>query len=328
MNFSIHNDVPAYVAPPNRRADSLQEAVDGMFDVIYSNPQVTPAVSVIPYSNSVDITDVFVQNDKSKFEAANGWTMEGLGIDDLDASDVTYQDRSSGKGVWSVERFKSQKSDGSYNLSLSKPANEEIPVLSQGEMQTWCNNHYYYYYGTRCIKVSKGPDNRYYIGGYFKSTNGLLTMTQNAPVVRSYVKSLEPAGGTAGHLGAAWGLYSLVPSWQNFFKHDAGKPQKFDKTTEKYLVIMTDGEFNSAQKAGMSSDDIFQYFSSICAKARSKNITIFTVGLKVTDDTKTSLGLQNCVGTTGRYFPVESHEELKDAFIKIGRETGELRLSS
>ncbi len=328
MNFSIHNDSETYVSAPNRRADSLQEAVGGMFDVIYSNPTVTPAVSVIPYANSVDITDVFVKNPKSSFKGANGWTMEGLGIDDLDASDVTYQDRSQGKGVWATERFVRKNSNGSYREDLGSPASRAMPVLSQGTMQTWCHSNYAYYYGTRCIQVAKGPNGQWYKGGYYKATNGILTMTDDSQVVRDYVASFEPKGGTAGHIGAAWGLYTLVPWWNGFFDHEAGKPQAFAETTEKYLVIMTDGEFNSTQDSSMSGDDVFNYFGSICAKARSKDITVFTVGLKVVENTKTDISLRECAGDSGRYFPVADHEELKDAFVKIGRETGGLRISS
>jgi hypothetical protein len=328
MNFSIHNNVESFVSAPNRRADSLQEAVGGMFDVIYSNPTVTPAVSVIPYANSVDITDVYVDNPKSNFEGANGWTLEGLGIEDLDSGDVTYQDRSSGKGVWATERFISQRGNKSYRLNLANPNNSNLAVLSQGEMQSWCNYTYQYYYGSRCISVAQGPNGRWYKDGYFQATNGILTMTEDSQTVRNYVSSLDPKGGTAGHIGAAWGLYTLVPWWDGFFEHEAGRPQAFAETTEKYLVIMTDGEFNSTQNSTMSGDDVFHYFDSICEKARSKDITVFTVGLKVEEDTKTDLSLRDCAGDTGRYFPAADHDELKDAFVKIGRETGGLRISS
>ncbi len=328
MNFGIDNDAPTYVSKPNRRADSLQSAVDGMFDVIYSNPLVTPAVSVIPYASSVDITDVFVNNPISNFKAANNWTMQGLGIDNLQKEDVTYQDHSQGKGVWATERFSHKRSNGSYAVNLSGASSRAIPVLSQGEMQTWCHSNYIWYYGKQCIDVAKGPDNRWYIGGYFNPKNGILAMTDDAQTVRDYVSSFEPVGATAGHLGAAWGLYTLVPWWNGLLDHEAGKPQAFAETTEKYLVIMTDGEFNSTHDSSMSGDDVFAYFTSICAVARSKDITVFTVGLKVTADTKTDLSLRECAGETGRYFSVQDHESLGSAFVKIGRETGGLRISS
>ncbi len=328
MNFSIDSDEERFVSPPNRRADSLQEAVSDMFDVIYSNPNVTPAVSVIPYSTSVDITDLYAENGTSAFQGANGYSLYGLGLSDFNPSDVTYQDHKDGKGVWAAERFVNKRGDGTYNLSLANPGSRSLPILSQTPLQTWCSYRYYYQYGTRCIQVSRGPNGVWYRGGYFKAYNGILGMTKNAQTVREYVASFEPQGGTAGHIGAAWGLYTLVPSWGGFFNHEAGKPQEFSDTTEKYLIIMTDGEFNSAQDSSMSNDDIFSYFSSTCAIARDSNVTIFTVGLKVEEDTKTDVSLRKCAGETGRYFSVDDHDSLKDAFKKIGRETGELRISS
>jgi len=328
MNFGIDGDSETYVTAPDRRADSLQEAVGGMFDVIYGNPQVTPAVSVIPYATSVDVTDLFAANGESSFVGANGYSFESLGIDSLDTSRITYQDHSNGKGVWASERFVSKAGSGSYKINLAKPDNNAIPVLSQGAMQTWCSDKYYYHYGKRCIDVAQAPNGKWYLDGYFKPYNGILPMTANAQTVRDYVAAFEPQGGTAGHIGAAWGLYTLVPSWNGFFDHEAGKPQKFQKATEKYLVIMTDGEFNSAQDSSMTADDVFSYFGSICEKARKKGVTVFTVGLKVEEETKTDISLRECAGTTGRYFPVDDHESLKNAFKKIGRETGQLRISS
>ena len=330
MNFGIDSTAESYVSPPNRRADSLQTAVSGMFDVIYSNPQVTPAVSVIPYATSVDITDMFARNDSGVFTGANGASLYSLGLSNLDLNSILYQNHTSGKGVWAAERFLNQNSDGSYNISLDKPNNgsQAIPVLSQSKMERWCSDRYYRYYGSRCINVSKAPNGKWYIDGYYRPTNGILPMTKDSQTVRNYVSAFEPNGGTAGHIGAAWGLYSLLPSWYSFFDHDAGAPQSLGETTEKYLVIMTDGEFNSAQTSSMWTNDIFTYFSSICAIARENDITIFTVGLKVVEDTKTDLSLRECVGKTGRYFSVDNHEGLKGAFKDIGREAGVLRISS
>ncbi len=328
MNFSIDGNSNVFVAPPNRRADSLQEAVSGMFDVIYANPQVTPAVSVVPYATSVDVTDLFAANGESDFTGANGYSMESLGLDDFDPNEVTYQDHAGGKGVWAVERFISKNSDSSFRMNLASPSRKAVPVLSEGELQQWCHYRYYFYYGTSCINVAQGPNGRWYRDGYFRPHNGILPMTQNSQAVREYVSAFEPNGGTAGHIGAVWGLYTLTPGWHRFFDHDAGKPQPFKEATEKYLVIMTDGEFNSAQDSSLSTNDIFGYFASTCAKARDKGVTIFTVGLKVVENTKTDVSLRECAGDSGRYFSVDDHDSLKNAFKKIGRETGQLRISS
>ncbi len=330
MNYHINNDVAAYVSSPNRRADSLQSAVSGMLDVIYSNPKVTPAVSVIPYASSVDITDLYVAGDQNRFEAVNDLSKAGLGIENLNPASVVYQDRTATKGVWAAERYMSKFSDGSYRISLGKPTDgqREVPVISQGIIQTQCHWTYYYYFGSTCIKYTVDAYGNAYLGSPLQPLSGLMPMTFQRQNVRDYISSLEPEGGTAGHLGLAWGLYSLTPAWNDVFKHDAGEPQKFNQTTEKYLVMMTDGEFNTTHDRDLSGDDIFAYFESVCAAARKKGITIFTVGLKITESSKTDLAMKNCAGDSGRYFPVDDHDSLGGAFIKIGRETGGLRISS
>lgn len=333
MNFSIDSDAAVYVNPPNRRADSLQDAVAGMFDVIYSNPLVTPAVSVVPYSDTVDITDIYVDNSNSKFFGANGWTLEGLGLDDFDAEDTTFQNRfvGTGKGAWATERFLSRRFDNFYNVSLNVPSNSanHVGVLSQGEFQTWCDNSYVWRFGERCIQVAKGPDGRFHRNGYFQAKQGIQTMTTDAETVRSYVKAFEPQGSTAGHLGAAWGIYTLLPEWGTFFDHPAGTPAPLSDDKSKYLVVMTDGEFNSGQRSDMYGVRIFYYFLSMCQKARENGIKIFTVGLKVDKNTNTDISLRACSGSTGHHFPVEDHDSLAKAFVNIGRQTSTgLRISS
>ena len=330
MNFGINSNNNTYVSSPNRRADSLQTAVTSMLDSVYSNPLLTPAISVIPYATSVDITDLFAGNDSNGFTGANGNSLWNLGLGNFDADDVIYQDHSRGKAVWASERFMNQNSDGSYNLSLVKPNNgsQAVPVVSQSAMEQWCSRYYVRRYGSRCINVARAPNGRWYINGYFQPYNGVMPLTKNRQDIRDYIAAFEPKGGTAGHIGAAWGLYSLLPSWNDFFDHPAGAPQDFDDTTEKYLVIMTDGEFNSAQNSSMSENDIFHYFESVCTTAREMGITIFTVGLKVESGTKTDNGLRKCVGDTGRYFSVDNHDELNGAFKNIGRAAGELRIAS
>lgn len=331
MNFGIDSSDTTPVSAPNRRADALQEAVTEMFDVIYSNPLVTPAVSVIPYATSVDITDMFVANDTGLFSGLRGNSLSKLGLSNLDASLINYQDHSDGKAVWTSERFLGKQSGGGYRISLDAPnsGSNTIPVLVEGKKERWCDRSYYWHYGSRCINVIQSPKGQWWLGtSWFKPYNGVLPMTRNAQTVRDYVAAFEPDGGTAGHIGAAWGLYTLIPEWHQFFNHEAGKPQQFSEATEKYLVIMTDGEFNSAHDPSMKTDDVFSYFASVCEAARDKNVTIFTVGLKVVEGTKTDESLKACAGDTGRYFSVDNRHGLKGAFKDIGRETGVLRISS
>jgi len=323
-----------------RRIDGLFEAADAMFNVVYQNPKAVPAVAVIPYATSVDITDQFAATSTSERsigftghdQNSTSWsrTLGGLDLDQLGmkwggptlasvtSHDVTERDHAETMAVYPAERYGSQSSDGSYSISLDEPrASKQIPVYTEtksGMYNTWKGLRKVTQYGWSL-----------YWGGSEKPYMGILPMTKNIDTVRKYVADFEPSGGTAGHIGAAWGLYALTPAWGDFFDHPAGTPQSFDETTEKYLVFMSDGKFNSQKDPNMSTNDMYDYFQSVCAKARDKGVRVFTVGLLL--DETTERELDECAGDTGAFYPVDDRLQLVEAFKSIGRETGELRLS-
>lgn len=326
-----------------RRIDGLFEAADAMFDVIYQNPKAVPAVAVIPYATSVDITDQYAATDSGERLAGFighkqefNWqrkpigSLGGVDLDDLGmkwggptlgsltSADVTERDHSETMAVYAAERYQSQSSNGDYSISLDEPnAENRIPVYTEtdsGMYNTW-----------RGLVKVRQVGWRLYFGGSERPYMGVMPMTKNINAVRNYVASFIPSGGTAGHIGAAWGLYALAPSWDGFFDHPAGTPQSFTETTEKYLVFMSDGEFNSYKDPDMSEADMYRYFQSVCSKARDKGVRVFTVGLLLNDNTEEQLS--ECSGDTGAFYSVDNRLQLVEAFKSIGRETGELRLS-
>jgi Flp pilus assembly protein TadG len=323
-----------------RRIDGLFEAADAMFKVIYQNPKAVPAVAVIPYATSVDITDQFAATETSErsigFEGhdvyANRWherlggkRLEDLGmlwggptLASVTTADVKERDHAETMAVYAAERYSSQNSDGSYTIKLDEPnAQQQIPVYTEtqsGMFNTW-----------RGLRKVSNYNGRLFFGGKEEPYQGIMPMTKDLNAVQDYVKAFKPKGGTAGHIGAAWGLYALTPAWGGFFDHPAGTPQSFDETTEKYLVFMSDGQFNSQKDPDMSTNDMYNYFQSVCSKAREKGVRVFTVGLLL--DTRTEEELSECAGDTGAFYPVDNRLQLVEAFRSIGRETGELRLS-
>ncbi len=312
-----------------RRIDGLFEAADKMFDVIYTNPLAIPSVAVIPYATSVDITDLFaarstadkVTGYSSMYENSLSQTSMAYGAPnllDLKSSDVKLRDHADTVAVYPGERYERQNSDGTYQLSLDAPkASKQIPVYTERFSELWTDRR-----GDKFKVTAYGW--RYYYGGHERPYMGLMPMTRNMQEVRDYVASFEPNGGTAGHIGAAWGLYALTPEWHDTFAHPAGQPMDFDETTEKYLVFMSDGQFNSQKDPTMSNSEMYDYFQSVCTMAREKGVRVFTVGLLL--DSVTETELKQCAGDTGAFFPVDDRLQLVEAFKSIGRETGQLRL--
>ena len=341
MAWGFEDNNPAL--PGSRRMDGLHEAAEAMFDVIYQNPLAEPAVAVTPYAASVDITDIFAGRTYAErmdeFEGFGNKDLEDdLNLADMTSDDLERNDRTHTQGVWAAERYKNKRQDGTYNITQYKAStNSKIPVYTEYDYavndynagyhaRVFCDAAYVALFGQECVKGYKHHSwSTYYLGGFAKPTNGLLPMTKNAQQVRDYVASFSPDGGTAAHIGAAWGLYNLTPSWQHHFDPQAGRAEWWTDTTEKYLVIMTDGKFNSQKDPNMTDDDMYSYFQSVCTKARDLGVRIFTVGLLL--DEQTDRELAECAGNTGVHFPVDTRLELVDAFRAVGRATGELRLS-
>ena len=339
----------------SRRIDGMHEAAAAMFDKIYENPNVTPSVSVIPYADSVDISDLFAATSTGErlqgYRDANPHNILNylglnrdkpldqvgmltvntsnlelfLSLEELSPDDLELRDRSHTMGVWAAERYRHKRGDGGYDIRVEAPSSsDQMPVFTEEFSELWSNFAFPYIYGREQIKVSPFRG-LYYYGGTVSPTIGVLPMTTDTQAVRDYVASFQPRGGTAGHIGAAWGLYSLSPDWDGVFDHPAGTPVAWDESTEKYLVFMSDGQFNSQQDSEMDTDDLYAYFQSVCTKARSLGVRIFTVGLLLDDNTEQQLS--QCAGNTGRFYSVDSRLQLVNAFKAVGREAGQLRLS-
>jgi Flp pilus assembly protein TadG len=63
--------------------------------------------------------------------------------------------------------------------------------------------------------------------------------------LKADIDALTVGGWTAGHLGLAWGWYTLSPEWAGVW---TGKsvPRDYDDDVVKAIILMTDGEFNTS----------------------------------------------------------------------------------
>ena len=72
-----------------------------------------------------------------------------------------------------------------------------------------------------------------------------LALTSSRQPLYDYITALRAGGNTAGHLGVAWGWYTVSPNWASVFPA-ASAPLAYDEPdSAKALILMTDGEFNA-----------------------------------------------------------------------------------
>jgi len=321
MLYSINDangDTP--VAAPNRRIDALQSAVSRMLDVIEETSNNEASIAVIPYASSVDISDLYVRGETHEFRAVEGRTEEDLQLNLVDETAIQRVSYGNAgmlrkKGIWAAERFQSHNDDGFrlYRRNPNGSENTAVPITSQRFMGTFCNSVYVNLFNSFCVPAARRfIGDSYFYKGHFHPHIGVLPQTTNTQEVRDFLAKIDPYGGTAGHLGAAWGLYALNRNWHGVFEHPAGQPEKWSEGS-KHLVIMTDGQFNSPQTPGITQDDIFDYFQEICDHAARVGISVYTVGLLVEDQRMDEV-LGDCVTSP-------------NAFRNIGRATTEARIS-
>lgn len=174
----------------------------------------------------------------------------------------------------------------------------------------------------------------------------LKPLTSDRQSLLTEINGLTAKGSTAGHIGLAWGWYTLSPNFATLWPTAAGAAYS-DKTTLKILVLMTDGEFNTAYRNGVISlsstgdaggpgDKInlpslngssSSQAAALCANIKRSGITLYTVGYGkgVTGAARTLL--TNCATDAGHaYFP-QQPSDLQAAFDQIAQNVVQLRIS-
>jgi Flp pilus assembly protein TadG len=163
-------------------------------------------------------------------------------------------------------------------------------------------------------------------------------LTNNKATLNAQIDSYLPDGGTAGHIGMAWGWNLISPNFGSLFTGKSTPAAYTDTTTIKAVVIMTDGVFNTAYKSGDISDPVLQKtqgnadFVSLCTNMKAKGVMVFTVGFgldaeaDVADRNKARQSLADCASSATNFFDTETDLELADAFAQIATQLSALHI--
>lgn len=163
---------------------------------------------------------------------------------------------------------------------------------------------------------------------------------QGRDEVHDAIDNLAGFGGTAGHLGAAWGWYMVSPNWASVWPSDSA-PRAYDKEKViKIVVLMTDGMFNTAYRNGgesyvwpdtLTTDKTkpgtsgFQALK-LCENMRALNgdVQLYTVGFQTPADAEALL--RECSGDAN-FTAADSAQSLIESFKTIASKISAMRVS-
>ncbi|MEM6461247.1 MAG: pilus assembly protein [Pseudomonadota bacterium] len=164
---------------------------------------------------------------------------------------------------------------------------------------------------------------------YFRCHDAaLVPLTSDMTTLTDAIDGLVAEGSTAGHVGLQWGWYTISPNWADYMP--AGS-EPYDFATKdrlrKYIILMTDGEFNTAYA---DVDDPYNEFhnqnqvakthtEALCTAIKSNRIRIFTIGYETSDDADAIL--EDCaspdIWNMTFFYTPDSAEELEETFATI-----------
>ncbi|SFO43973.1 Flp pilus assembly protein TadG [Mesorhizobium sp. NFR06] len=154
-------------------------------------------------------------------------------------------------------------------------------------------------------------------------------LTTDASALNNVIKDLEASGGTAGHIGVQWAWYMLSENWGSVMKASQ-RPAKMDpKKVAKYVILMTDGEFNLSYFDANDPNQVYDNAgkvqtrtaaTTLCAAMRDNGIEIFTIGFALTEKNAKST-LQSWAspdtGNSRHFYQAANGTELDKAFQDI-----------
>ncbi len=158
-----------------------------------------------------------------------------------------------------------------------------------------------------------------------------MPLTEDKAALKEYVDDLHAGGGTAGHLGIAWGWYLISPSWNSLWPSVSHPWPWNEPDTAKAIILMTDGEFNQTHPSiSESSIELAMEFCD-AMKEDPYDVQIYTVGFQVPGNVATTPGgetiLDYCATDAGHAFTPNNGEELTDAYTAIAQSISDLRIT-
>ena len=176
--------------------------------------------------------------------------------------------------------------------------------------------------------------------------NLVRPLSNSISTIKTQIDALTASGSTGGHIGVAWGWYTVSPNFNSVWP-SSGAAGAYSNDTLKAVVIMTDGEYNSSYCSGVISQDStngsggndthidcdapngssFNQTQALCAAMKQAGLIVYTVGFQVVNDQRARDLVNGCATSPDYVYMPSSGSDLRQAFQAIGRDITALRIS-
>lgn len=170
-------------------------------------------------------------------------------------------------------------------------------------------------------------------GGGSCPAQSILALNKDATALKADINTYVPGGGTAGHIGLAWGWYMLSPNWNGIWPA-ASRPKAYnDPKAIKAILLMTDGMFNTSYNGNPASPI---QAADLCVAIKASGVKIYTIGLELAlnnppEDVNARTLLHDCASLDSsgnpQFYDVANGADLMAAFTSIAGKLAHLRLS-
>lgn len=145
------------------------------------------------------------------------------------------------------------------------------------------------------------------------------------------IANLQARGNTAGQTGIAWGWYTLSDNWSSLWPTGSKPASYSDQRVLKYLVIMTDGNFNTVfgprkvnwtnyDWIAQSSDASDDRAQALCTAIKASGIKVITVGFQIASGSSADKLMRACASSAADYYKADSNAALIAEFAKIANQ--------
>lgn len=175
----------------------------------------------------------------------------------------------------------------------------------------------------------------------------ITPLSNNKTTLHNSVAALKAEGSTGGQIGVAWGWYTLSPNWNALWPAESRPAAYGAEDLEKFLILMTDGEYNSSYCNGVISQDSlsgsgatadhikcnapngdsYVQAEKLCTKIKESGITVYTVGFQIVNSQRAVDLLKHCATDSTSYYDASDGEALRQSFHDIALRISKLYLS-